>query len=358
MRARIPAEEIEVPVTTGFITAVMAVRITALRTRCAASIAASLSLCLLFGAGNALAQTATYPDHAVRFIVPYPPGGITDILARKIADGVSREWGGQTMFVENRAGASGNIGLAVAAKAPPDGYTIVFGNASTHAINASLFKDLPFDPIRDFQPVTMVASVSNVLLVGRDSPARNLKDLIALAKAKPGELTFASNSTGSSNHLTGELLKSMAGIDMVHVPYKSSTNAVIDLMEGRVALMFDNLTTAMPYIKDGRLRALAVTSEKRVAALPDVPTMVESGLPGFVVTPWWGVFAPARTPKVIVDKLNRDIVAVLQSKDLHDFFAAQATDLVGNSPEAFAAFVKTEVTRWGEIVKASGATAD
>jgi tripartite-type tricarboxylate transporter receptor subunit TctC len=334
----------------------VAVSLTVALQRCRALVVGSITGLLLFGAAPGFGQAA-YPDHPVRFIVPYPPGGITDILARKIADGVTREWG-QTMFVENRAGASGNIGLALAAKAPPDGYTIVFGNASTHAINASLFKDLPFDPVRDFQPITMVASVSNVLLVGRDSPAKNLKDLIALAKAKPGELTFASNSTGSSNHLTGELLKSMAGIDMVHVPYKSSTNAVIDLMEGRVALMFDNLTTAIPYIKDGRLRALAVTSEKRVAALPDVPTMVESGLPGFVVTPWWGIFAPARTPKPIVDKLNHDIVAVLQSKDLRDFFAAQATDIVGNSPDAFGSFVRTEVTRWGEIVKASGATAD
>jgi tripartite-type tricarboxylate transporter receptor subunit TctC len=300
---------------------------------------------------------AAYPDHAVRFIVPYPPGGITDILARTIAQHVSQAWG-QTMFVENKAGASGNIGLAAAAKAAPDGYTIVFGNASTHAINASLFKSLPFDPIRDFEPVTMVARVSNVLLVGRDSPTRSLADLVALAKSKPGQLTFASNSVGSSNHLTGELLKTMAGIDMIHVPYKSSTSAVIDLMEGRVALMFDNLTTAMPYIKDGRLRALAVTSEKRVALLPDVPTMVESGYPGFVVTPWWGVFAPANTPKPIIAKLNHDIREVLQSKEVQAFLASNATEVVGDSPDAFGAFVKEEVARWGKVVKASGATAD
>jgi tripartite-type tricarboxylate transporter receptor subunit TctC len=315
-----------------------------------------LACAWLFAVAPAAAQ-GSYPDHPVRFIVPYPPGGITDILARTIAQHVSQAWG-QTMFVENRGGASGNIGLAVAAKAAPDGYTIVFGNASTHAINASLFKNLPFDPIKDFEPVTMVARVSNVLLVGRDFPARNLAELVSLAKSKPGQLTFASNSVGSSNHLTGELLKTMAGIDMVHVPYKSSTNAVVDLMEGRVALMFDNLTTAMPYIKDGRLRPLAVTSERRVALLPDVPTMVESGYSGFVVTPWWGIFAPANTPKPIIAKLNHDIVQVLQSKEVRDFLAAQATEVVGDSPDAFGAFVKEEVARWGKVVKASGATAD
>ena len=299
----------------------------------------------------------TYPDRPVRFIVPYPPGGITDILARTIASRISVHWG-QQMVVDNRAGASGNIGIAAATKAPADGYTIAFGNASTHAINVSLFKNLPFDPIKDFAPITMVARVSNVLLVGRDFPAKNLGDLIALAKSKPGQLTFASNSVGSSNHLTGELLKTMAGIDMVHVPYKSSTTAAVDLIGGRISLMFDNLTTAIPQVKAGRLRPLAVTSERRVAELPDVPTMLESGLKGFVVTPWWGIFAPAATPKPIIDKLNRDIVAVLHSKEVKEYLASQATEVVGNSPQEFAGYLKGEIVRWAEVVKASGATAD
>ena len=299
----------------------------------------------------------TYPDRPVRFIVPYPPGGITDILARTIASRISVHWG-QQMVVDNRAGASGNIGIAAAAKAPADGYTIAFGNASTHAINVSLFKNLPFDPIKDFAPITMVARVSNVLLVGRDFPAKNLGDLIALAKSKPGQLTFASNSVGSSNHLTGELLKTMAGIDMVHVPCKSSTTAAVDLIGGRISLMFDNLTTAIPQVKAGRLRPLAVTSERRVAELPDVPTMLESGLKGFVVTPWWGIFAPAATPKPIIDKLNRDIVAVLHSKEVKEYLASQATEVVGNSPQEFAGYLKGEIVRWAEVVKASGATAD
>ena len=262
------------------------------------------------------------------------------------------------MIVDNRAGASGNIGVASVAKAAPDGYTIVFGNASTHAINATLFKKLPFDPVKDFEPITNVASVSNVLLVNPDMPVKTLADLIALAKSQPGKLSFASNSVGSSNHLTGELLKTMAKIDMFHVPYKSSTTAATDLMGGRLSLMFDNLTTAVPHVKAGRLRALAVTSERRVAALPDVPTMVESGLPGFVVTPWWGVFAPAGTPRPVVDKLNRDIVAVMKSPEVRDFFAAQGTDVIANSPEEFARYVRGEAARWGEVVRASGATAD
>jgi tripartite-type tricarboxylate transporter receptor subunit TctC len=317
-----------------------------------------LLLLALLAFASAAASAQAYPSRTVRLVVPYPPGGITDILARTIAQRVSAAWGDQQMIVENRAGASGNIGVASVAKSPPDGHTIVFGNASTHAINGTLFRNLQFDPIRDFEPVTNVASVSNVLLVSPDMPAKNLADLIAMAKAQPGKLTFASNSVGSSNHLSGELLKSMAKIDMLHVPYKSASGAAIDLMGGRVSLMFDNMTTAVPNIKAGKLRAIAVTSERRVAALPDVPTMVESGLPGFVVTPWWGVFAPAGTPRAIVDKLNRDIVTVLRMPEVLAFFAAQGTDVIANSPEEFARYVKGEAARWGEVVRASGATAD
>jgi tripartite-type tricarboxylate transporter receptor subunit TctC len=262
------------------------------------------------------------------------------------------------MIVDNRAGASGNIGAAYVARSAPDGYTILFGNASTHGINPSLFSNMQFDPVKDFEPVTMVASVSNVLLVAPEFPAKTLKELIALAKSKPGELTFASNSTGSSNHLTGELLKTTAGIEMVHVPYKSSTQAVVDLIGGRISLMFDNMTTAMPYLKDGRLRALAVTSPQRLPLLPDVPTMVESGLPEVTVSPWWGIFAPAGTPSDIVEKLNRDVVAALNSKEVRDYLTQQSTDVVGNTPAEFAAQVRGETERWAKVVKASGAKAD
>jgi tripartite-type tricarboxylate transporter receptor subunit TctC len=307
---------------------------------------------------SAQASGEAYPSRPVRLIVPYPPGGITDILARTIADRVSKGWEQQRMFVENRAGASGNIGVEIAARAPADGYTLLFGNSSTHAINPALFRKLPFDPIRDFDAVTLVASVSNVLLVDPNLPVKTLQDLIALAKSKPGALSFASNSTGSSNHLAGELLKRMAGIDMVHVPYKSATGAAVDVMGGRVAMMFDNLTTAVPHVKAGKLRALAVTGASRVAALPDVPTMVESGLKDFVVTPWWGIFVPAGTPKPVVARLNRDIVTVLHAPDVREFFAGQGTDVVGNSADEFTAYVKSEALRWGEVVRASGATVD
>lgn len=308
------------------------------------------------GAGIAEAQPS-YPDHLVRLVVPYPPGGITDTLARLIALRVSDLWN-EKMIVENRPGASGNIGMAYVARSKPDGYTLVFGNTSTIAINPSLFKNLAFDPIKDFTPVTEVASVSNVLLVAPDFPARTLGDLIALAKSKPGTLSFASNEIGSSNHLAGELLKTTAGIDMLHVPYKSTTDAVVDLVAGRVSVMFGDFTTSIPFIKSGRLRALAVTSATPTAQLPDVPTMVELGLRGLVITPWWGIFAPAGTPKPIIAKLNHDIVTVLNSKEVRDYLTAQATDVVGNSPEAFSDLVKGEAERWGKLVKASGATLD
>ncbi|HEY5365588.1 MAG TPA: tripartite tricarboxylate transporter substrate binding protein [Casimicrobiaceae bacterium] len=315
-----------------------------------------LSVLGSFAIGCAHAQPS-YPDHLVRLVVPYPPGGITDTLARLIASRVSDMWN-QKMIVENRPGASGNIGMADVARSRPDGYTLVFGNTSTIAINPSLFKNLSFDPAKDFVPVTEVASVSNVLLVAPDFPAKTLGELIALAKSKPGTLSFASNGIGSSNHLAGELLKTTAGIDMLHVPYKSTTEAVVDLTAGRVSVMFGDFTTSIPFIKSGRLRALAVTSAKRTPQLPDVPTMIESGLPGLVITPWWGIFAPAGTPKPIIEKLNHDIVAVLNSKEVLAYLSAQATDVVGNSPEAFAELIKGEAERWGKVVKASGATLD
>jgi tripartite-type tricarboxylate transporter receptor subunit TctC len=274
-----------------------------------------------------------------------------------IAQHLTTRWG-EPVIVDNRAGASGNIGTETAARATPDGHTILFGNSSTHAINPSLFSKLAFDPVTDFEPVTLVANVTNALLVNPSFPAKSVQDIVALAKAKPGQLTFASNSTGSSNHLAGELFKTMAGIDMVHVPYKSAVAASVDLIGGRVTLMFDNLPTAVPHVKAGRLRAVATTGAKRAPALPEVPTMIESGFPGFVLTPWWGVFAPARTPREIVVKLSADIVAVLRTNEVRDSFTAQGADIVANSPDEFARYVKAEMSRWGKIVRDSGAKAD
>ena len=298
-----------------------------------------------------------FPLRPVRFIVPYPPGGITDILARVISQHLTARWGEQ-VIVDNRAGASGNIGTEIAARASPDGHTILFGNSSTHAINPSLFSKLSFDPVKDFEAVTLVANVTNALLVNPSLPAKTVQEIVAMAKAKPGQLTFASNSTGSSNHLAGELFKTMAGIDMIHVPYKSAVAAGVDLIGGRVTMMFDNLPTAVPHVKAGRLRAIATTGAKRAPSLPDVPTMIESGFQGFVLTPWWGVFAPAHTPRETVAKLNADIVAVLRTSEVRESFTAQGADIVANSPQDFARYVQAEMSRWGKVVKDSGAKAD
>jgi len=302
-------------------------------------------------AAPAAAQDASnFPERAIRLIVPYPAGGVTDILARKIAQQVSTKWGKQ-MYVDNVTGASGIVGTRTAANAAPDGYTLLFTNTHIMSLNPNLFKDLPYDPLRDFVPVTLAARVSNVLLVGPEFPAKNLQELIALAKEKPGEFTFASNSPGSTNHLSGEMLKMQGNIDLLHVPYKSSTAAVIDLIAGRISMMFDNLTTATPYIKDGRLKALAVTSEKRVATLPDVPTMKELGYDTFVITPWWGIVAPAKTPKPIVDKLRDAIVEALNNPEVHAYFVSQETEVVGSTPEELGKIIEADLSIWADVIK-------
>lgn len=319
----------------------------------ASMMAAIAAGAMLLAAGPVNAQDAAkFPEHAVRLIVPYPPGGVTDILARKIAQKVSTQWG-QPMFVENVAGASGLIGTRTVAHATPDGYTILFGNTAIFSLNPNLFKALPYDPIRGFAPITLAARVSNALLVSPEFPAKNLEELIALAKKRPGALTFASNSPGSTNHLSGEMLKMEAGIDLLHVPYKSSTAAVIDLMAGRISMMFDNLTTAMPYLKDGRLRALVVTSEKRVPSLPNVKTMAESGFKNFVITPWWGIFAPAGTPQPVVDKLHDSIVAALKDPEINKYFVSQETEVVGNTPQEFRKIVESDLSTWAKVIKAA-----
>src|SRR5688572_3064346 len=253
----------------------------------------------------AVAQTA-YPPKSLRFVVPFPPGGPLDIVARVIAQDLNRGWG-QAVLVDNRPGAGGNIGADVVAKSAPDGYTILMGAVSTHAINVWLYSKLPYDPIRDFAPITLVTSVPNVLVVHPSVPVRNVQQLIALAKARPGQLNFASGSTGSAGHLAGELFKTMAGADMVHIPYKGAAPAVTDLVAGHVSLMFDNMASALPNIKAGRVRALAVTTAQRSPFLPDIPTISEAGLRGFDIGTWFGIFAPAGTPRDVVMRLNAEI---------------------------------------------------
>ncbi len=298
---------------------------------------------------------AAYPDKPIRLVVPYTPGGVTDLLARAVAKALS-ERVQQSVIVDNRAGAGGNIGAEVVAKSPADGYTLLMGSAATQAINASLYKRLPYDHIKDFAPITLVAEVPNILVVNPLIPARNVSELIAYGKANPDKLSFGSSGTGGTIHLSGELFKSMAGVKMLHVPYKGSAPAVSDLLAGQINLMFDS--SVAPYVKSGKLRALAVTSAKRSPVLPDVPTMAEAGLPGYEATAWFGILAPAGTPPSIVDKLNKNLVAILRDAEVRKWMQSQGADAIGDTPSEFAAYIKTETAKWACVVKEAGVSAD
>jgi tripartite-type tricarboxylate transporter receptor subunit TctC len=265
---------------------------------------------------------------------------------------------GQPVVVDNRAGAGGNIGGQAAARATPDGYTIFMGTVGTHAINQALYKKMPFDPIKDFAPLSRVAMVPNLLVANPSQPYKNVKELIAYAKANPGKLNFGSSGSGSSIHLSGELFKQMAGVDMQHVPYRGSAPAVSDLLGGQIAIMFDNMPSAIPHVKGGKLRPLAVTTAKRSPALPDVPTIAESGVPGYEATSWFGLLAPAGTPAPVVAKLNASILKALANPEVKKKLAEQGAEAAGEKPEQFAAFIVAETAKWGKVVKESGATAD
>lgn len=298
-----------------------------------------------------------YPSRPVRFVVPFAPGGSTDTLARtlgvKLADAL-----GQQVVVDNRSGGNGNIGMEIVAKSPPDGYTIVLGYIANLAIAPSLYSKLPFDPIRDYEPVTQLASSPNVLTAHPSVPARSLKELIALAKAKPGQVSFASTGVASVGHLTGELLNSLAGMKMTHVPYKGGGQAIIDLLGGHVQAMFSGFTAAMPHIKAGKIRALAVTGATRSPALADVPTIAEQGFPGVEATAWYGVLLPARTPRTIVTRLHDETVKALHFQDVKERLDGLGFEIVGSTPEQFGAYIKSEIGKWEKVVKASGAKPD
>jgi len=299
-----------------------------------------------------------YPSKPIRFVVPFPPGGPLDITGRAIAQKLAESWG-QPVVVDNRPGAGGGIGAELVARSPGDGYTLLMGAVSTHAINPSLYAKIPYDPQKDFVPVALVAQVPNILVVNPTLPVHSVKELIDYARAKPGALSFGSGSTGSTGHLAGELFKTMAGVDMVHIPYKGGAPAMQDLLAGQTQLMFDNLANALPQVKAGKLRALAVTTSKRAPAVPDLPTVAESGLPGFDLTTWFGVFVPAGTPPETVAKLNAEIVKALGSKDLADRLAGMgAVPPENNTPESFAAFVRAEAGKYARVVKSSGARVD
>jgi tripartite-type tricarboxylate transporter receptor subunit TctC len=304
-----------------------------------------------------VAAQAAFPSKTITIVVPFSAGGTTDILARIVGQALSTELG-QSVIIDNRAGAGGNIGGQVAAKAAADGYTLFMGTVGTHAINASLYKKMPFDPIKDFAPLTRVANVPNLLVANPAQPYKNVAELIAYAKANPGKVNFGSSGNGSSIHLSGELFNSMAKVEMVHVPYKGSAPAVTDLLGNQIGIMFDNLPSAIQHVRSGKLRPLAVTTAKRSPELPNVPTIAEAGLPGYEATSWFGLFAPAGTPPAVVTKLNVAIVKVLADASIKKKITEQGAEVYSEKPEQFTAFIKAESIKWGKVVRESGASLD
>jgi tripartite-type tricarboxylate transporter receptor subunit TctC len=313
-------------------------------------------VCLLF-LPAAPAGAQGYPSKPVRMIVPSTPGGGPDIMARAVGQKLTEAWG-QAVVIENRGGAGGIIGSEAAAKAPPDGYTLVMANAGSHAVNASLYAKLPYDPIRDFAPVTLVSSAPNILIVHPSLPVKNVRELVALAKQKPDTLTFGSGSNGSTAHLTGELFKLQAGVRLVHVPFKGAPAAVVGVMSGEVAIAFPNIPPALPQVKAGKLRALGVTTLTRAAAAPEIPTLAEAGLPGFEAVAWFGVLAPAGTPRDIVLKVSQEIARIVRMPEMQDRLRLEGAEAVGSTPEQFAETIRRDIAKWAVVVKASGARAD
>ena len=312
------------------------------------SLAAVLGVVLLAFSTSASAQQ--YPNRPIRFVVPFAPGGSTDTLARTIGQKLTDALQ-QQVVVDNRSGANGNIGMEIVAHAAPDGYTILLGYIANLGIGPGLYAKLPFDPVRDYAPITQLASSPNILAVHPSLPVKSLRELIAYAKTNPKKLNFASSGVGSIGHLTGELLNRSAGVDMVHVPYKGSGQAVIDLLGGQVQMMFSGMSSVMQHIKAGKLRALAVTGAQRSPAVPDVPTIAESGFPGFEATAWYGVLAAARTPKPIVNRLHDEIVRALALPDVKERLNNVGFELVGGTPDEFAVFIKSEIAKWTRVVR-------
>jgi tripartite-type tricarboxylate transporter receptor subunit TctC len=315
-------------------------------------------IALAAGAAAPLAaQAQAFPSKPVTIVVPFAAGGTTDILARVIGQALNKELG-QSVVVDNRAGAGGNIGAQLAAKAVPDGHTLFMGTVGTHAINQSLYRKLPFDPVKDFAPLTRVAMVPNLLVAHPAKPYKNVKELVAYAKANPGKVNFGSSGSGSSIHLSGELFNALAKVDMVHVPYKGSAPAVTDLVGGQIDIMFDNMPSAIQHVRSGRLRALAVTTARRSPELPDVPTIAEAGVTGYEATSWFGMFAPAGTPAPVVARLHSALVKVLADPAVKKKLAEQGAEPYSETPEQFAEFMRKETAKWSKVVKESGASAD
>lgn len=321
-----------------------------------ATAAAAALLVFASNAANAQSPAQTYPNKPIHIIVTFTPGGAPDIIARMLADRLSAAWG-QPVVVENKPGAGGNIGADVVAKAPPDGYNLVVGTVGTHAINGALYQKMPYDMVKDFTPVTLLATTPNMLVVHNNVPVKNLKEFIELGK-KEGKMTFASSGSGTSIHVSGELFKTQTGIDMQHVPYKGRASAIPDLLGGRVTMMFDNMPSSLPLVREGKLKALGVTSAKRSPAAPDIPTIAEGGLPGFEAVSWFALFAAPGVPKPIVDKLQAEVSKIVKSPDASKRLLDIGLEPIGSTPEELATYQRSEIAKWSKVVKDSGAKAE
>ena len=320
-----------------------------------------LAVCALVAAACLGAPTAVlaqaFPSKPITIIVPFPPGGVTDPVARMVGQRVS-ESVKQPVIVENKPGASGIIAAEFVKKQPADGYTVLFAFTGSHAVNPSLYSKLPYDPINDFQPVTLIINTPHILVVPADSPAKSVAELVALAKSKPNGLTFASQGIGAGGHLLGEMFKAQTNTNLSHVPYKGSAPALQDILAGRVDLFFDALVTSLPFVRDGKLRALAIANKTRSKLLPDVPTMAEAGFPGVEMDQWFGMMVPAGTPPPVVHKLNEEFIKAVRSPDIEKSLTDRGLDVVTNTPEQFAALIKADTVTLGKVVKESGARAD
>ena len=320
-------------------------------------VAITLAVVIVGSAAATTAWAQAYPTKPVKLVVPFPPGGSLDITGRLLAQKLTETWG-QPVVVENKPGAGGNIGADLVAKSPPDGYTILLGALSTHAVNPNLYAKMPYDAVKDFAPISLIAITPNVLVVNAASPVNNVREFIAYAKANPGKLAFGSGSNGSAGHLAGELFKVETGSDAVHVPFKGGAPATQALLAGDTQFMFDNLANAMAQVKAGKLKALAVTTAQRSPLVPELPTMAEAGLPGFDISTWYGLFAPAGTPTAIVAKWNADVTRILNSPDVRARLVADGAEPSPNTPEQFAQMIARELSKYARIVKASGAKVD
>ena len=312
----------------------------------------ALAAAALLALGAAATAQEHFPSKPLRIVVPFAPGGSTDIFARLMADRLAAPLG-EAVVVENRAGAAGNIGAEAVARAAADGYTILMATTGVMAINNALYRNMTYDAAKDFEPVVFIASITNVLIVPPELPAKSVAELIALAKREPGRLSFASSGAGSSTHMSAELFKSMADIDILHIPYKGSGQVYPDLLSGRVSMMFENMPGAVSYIRAGKVRALAVTGLKRAAAMPELPTVAESGVPGYESLSWSGFAVPAGTPRAAIERLNREANAILARADMRQKLAEQGAEAVGGPPEAFGAHVRAEREKWSRLIRAN-----